>query len=150
MNTTSTGTPWSASQEETRLNGTSPRTRVAVLWSTYGHYHIARLVALSQVFSVFPIAYGASDASYRWMGNRGLGQITELCPSTWQGHSQFKLACRVWRVLERIRPDVVLISGYSDIPAVSAAVWASLHRRVAILMSDTTHADRHRFLAKED
>ena len=149
MNTTRIGAPWPAPPENIPLNGTSARLRVAILWSTYGHYHFARLEALSRMFSVFPVAYGASDASYRWNVGRGLGQITELCPDTWQAHSQFNLACRVWRVMDRIQPDVVLISGYSDLPAVSAAAWASLHRRISILMSDSTYSDRTRSLAKE-
>jgi glycosyltransferase involved in cell wall biosynthesis len=55
----------------------------------------------------------------------------------------------VWKTLDRIRPTVVIISGYSDIAAWTAWIWACLHRVKKILWAESNVFDHPRSAWKE-
>jgi glycosyltransferase involved in cell wall biosynthesis len=58
--------------------------------------------------------------------------------------SQFSMARRVWRALNRVRPSCVIISGWYDAAAWAAWAWALLHRVPMILWAESNHFDRRR------
>lgn len=55
----------------------------------------------------------------------------------------------VWSALEEIDPQVVIISGYYDVAAWTAWVWAELHRRPKLLWAESNRFDHRRRCWKE-
>ena len=62
---------------------------------------------------------------------------------------RIETACFIWRALNRIRPSVVIISGYSDAAAWTAWLWSSLYRVKKILWAESTILDHRRYAWRE-
>jgi glycosyltransferase involved in cell wall biosynthesis len=67
----------------------------------------------------------------------------------WEQTGQLALARALWRKLSQIEPAAVLVPGWYTAPAIASALWAKLHGRCSILMSETTEADYQRVWWKE-
>jgi glycosyltransferase involved in cell wall biosynthesis len=50
----------------------------------------------------------------------------------------------VWRKLQELQPQTVLVPGYYTAPALAAALWAKLRGRRSVLMTESTEADHKR------
>jgi glycosyltransferase involved in cell wall biosynthesis len=55
----------------------------------------------------------------------------------------------VWKALDRIRPKVIIISGYSDAAAWTAWLWAAVHQVDRILWAESNAFDHRRHVWKE-
>ncbi|QOY85095.1 glycosyltransferase family 4 protein [Paludibaculum fermentans] len=120
--------------------------RLAVLWSTFGPYHVARLWALNRVFELSAIQLYDRESLRGWQGQvqpEGL-PVRTVFPGVAEGGVARGVVAGVWRALSEARPEVVLVPGYSNAAALTAAVWAKRNGAAAVLMSDSTEVDRGR------
>jgi 1,2-diacylglycerol 3-alpha-glucosyltransferase len=129
-----------------------------VIWIDWYSYHLSRLRALLQ-----HEAFRSRVSGIELVGGCGVHRglqfreperdglpISSLFPdSDWDQVGQLRLARAVWRELGRLNPSSVLVPGWYTAPALAAALWAKLHRRCSILMSETTEHDHPRVWWKE-
>lgn len=133
--------------------------KVALLFSNYGPYHLARIVGVQQCFQqqneqweVVGIELARSETEYPWQS-----QIDHL---PFPIHSVLpdrkveqvpliKLLQQLYRILDQVQPDVLAIAGYANPAMLSALVWSRWHHKPAILFSETTEADFTRSVWKE-
>jgi glycosyltransferase involved in cell wall biosynthesis len=82
--------------------------------------------------------------------DRGELPIETLLPAVgWSEAKQSRMARLLWRKLDELDPEVVLVPGYYTAPALAAAVWAKRRNRKTILMTETTQGDHERVWWKE-
>ena len=79
----------------------------------------------------------------------GLRVETLMPEASWSQANKMELARRVWGRLSELDPEVVLVPGYYTLPAVAAALWARMHGRTSVLMTESTAADHRRTWWKE-
>jgi 1,2-diacylglycerol 3-alpha-glucosyltransferase len=116
-----------------------------VHWSSFGPYHIARLSAAFHELKPIGVKVAGMEIASR---KDLFGWEPDNRPVNFERHvvfpeqlyediSAIKMWVGVHTLLDRINPDVVAINGYSYYDAWSALVWCRLHRRPAILTSDS-------------
>jgi glycosyltransferase involved in cell wall biosynthesis len=126
------------------------RPGVALVWSSFGHYHVARAAALAARVSLTTIEYAPHSQVNGWHADRAaLTQHCTLCDGTVESLSQLRVAARLWKALSRRRPDAVFVPGYASLPALAAALWTRFHRRAGILMTESQERDQPRVRAVE-
>ena len=132
--------------------------KAVVIWIDWYAYHIARFRGMH----VHPSLHGRVHG-IELVGGIGVHQglkfredlpadlpIDTLMPhSSWQDAGQFALTRKLWATLTRLDPEAVLVPGYYTLPALAAALWAKLHNRRSILMTESTAADHVRSGWKE-
>ncbi|HET6389275.1 glycosyltransferase [Hyphomicrobium sp.] len=109
--------------------------KIALLFRSYGPYHLARLAAVRQYHSVLALEYSDIDADYGWevaAQKRDAGVIALSNP---RGAEAF--AKRLTAELGRFMPDAVAIPGYAEPFALAALRTCNALNIPAILMSDT-------------
>ena len=118
--------------------------RLAVIWTNFGPYHVARIRALTKYFDVAAIQLAGSERLYGWVAEmKGLNaSIHTLCDGAWEDQSRVSVAYRLWRKLDQLQPQTLLVPGYATAPALTAALWGRLHRSRTLLMSES-NADDH-------
>ena len=130
---------------------------LAMHWPRFGPYHLARLNAAFQELKpagieVVGLETANQDKTYAWRQESG--------PTIFERHVAFPgrtyeqiSPLLIWKgmmsVLDRIDPQAIAICGYSTHDAWSALAWCKLHRRAAILMTDTKWDDAPRTVWKE-
>ncbi len=139
------------------------RCRVAVIWIDWYAYHVARFLGLAHhrelagaVAGIELVGGVGVHAGLRFRENLPENlPVTTLFPGeNWPqerlpGRGQLRLARALWRRLTLLDPEVVLVPGYYTLPALAAALWARLHRRKSVLMTESTREDHGRSQAKE-
>jgi 1,2-diacylglycerol 3-alpha-glucosyltransferase len=131
---------------------------LSVIWIDWYAYHVARFRALAEHPSMRGRVSGLElvggsgvhqDMVFR-SADRGDLPIETLLPAAgWSEAKQSRMAQLLWRKLDELDPEVVLIPGYYTAPALAAAVWAKRRNRKAILMTETTQGDHERVWWKE-
>jgi 1,2-diacylglycerol 3-alpha-glucosyltransferase len=127
--------------------------RVVAIWIDWYAYHIARFRGIQANPDLAGAVQGIElvggigvHAGLRF--REGLPSdipVETLMPdSSWHEANKFALAAKLWRSLSRFDPEVVLIPGYYTLPAVAAALWARIHGRKSVLMTESTEGDRKR------
>ena len=118
-----------------------------VIWIDWYSYHVSRFRALfehqsfkGQVTGIELIGGCGVHAGLKFREDDRAGlPIESLFPTAdWESTGQMELAGAVWRKLQEIQPSAVLVPGYYNAPALAAAIWARLHRKRSVLMSETT------------
>ncbi len=131
---------------------------VAVIWIDWYAYHVARFTGLNSTPSLTGRVAGIELVSGVGVhpGLRfreelpGELAIETLMPGvSWSEASKVRLAILLWKRLNVLRPRVVLVPGYYTLPAIAAALWARLHRRASVLMTESTAFDHRRHLGRE-
>src|SRR5579875_625273 len=122
------------------------RFRIATIWINYGLYHLARARSLAKHAHVEAVELAGFQRIYRWRIDSDSEPFTRhtLQDRDWEDHNPFTLSLQLWKALSAIRPDVLLVAGYTGLPFLTAAVWGIAHRSVTILMSESTATDRPR------
>jgi 1,2-diacylglycerol 3-alpha-glucosyltransferase len=131
---------------------------LSVIWIDWYAYHVARFRALAEHPSMRGRVSGLElvggsgvhqDMVFR-STDRGELPIETLLPAVgWSEAKQSRMAQLLWRKLDELDPEVVLIPGYYTAPALAAAVWAKRRNRKTILMTETTQGDHERVWWKE-
>lgn len=129
-----------------------------VIWTDWYSYHLSRFRALleheslgGRVTGIELVGGCGEHAGLQFRDNdrRGL-PITTLFPEkNWLEAGKVELARAVWRRLQEVQPNTVLVPGYYTLYAVTAALWAKLHGKRSVLMSETTRDDWQRVWWKE-
>lgn len=117
--------------------------------SRFGPYHIARLnAAFNELNPAGVTVMGMEVTSqielYAWeRDNRptAFERLVALPEQTFEHVPSFRVWRAVMSVLDKVNPHAVAINGYSYYDAWSALTWCKLHRRSAILMSDSKSDD---------
>ncbi len=134
------------------------RCRVAVIWIDWYPYHAARFRGLD----ASPALRGAV-VGIELVGGVGVHKglkfredlpadlrVETLLPDTsWGDADKRALARQLWRRLDELDPEVVLVPGYYTLPAIAAALWARTHGRASVLMTESTAGDHTRTWWKE-
>lgn len=130
---------------------------LAIIWIDWYAYHVARFRAIVEScagMNIHGIELVGREGVHRGLLFRESGRenllIETLLPEeSWIGAGQFRLARLTWRKLGQIDPAVVFVPGYYTAPALAAALWARLHRRRTVLMTESTEQDHNRSAWKE-
>lgn len=118
--------------------------QVAVLFRRIGPYHFARLRQAGTQLNVTVLEASSVDNTYAWdqvAGADCFRRITLFDHADSQAIDSKIVVKRVHSVLKSIRPDVVVIPGWSDRTALAALQWSIGHCVPAIMMSETTAWD---------
>ncbi len=138
--------------------GSAHRCRVVVIWIDWYAYHIARFVGLAGnqelAGGVVGIELVGGIGVHRGLRFReelpaGLPVETLFPGKNWADTGQWRIARALWRRLGALDPEVVLVPGYYTWPGIAAALWARLHRRKSVLMTESTREDHARAPLKE-
>ncbi len=131
---------------------------VAVIWIDWYAYHVARFLGLEETPSLMGRVVGLELVSgvgvhpglrFREAVPEGLAVETLMPGVSWREASKVHLAMALWRRLTFLQPRVVLVPGYYTLPAIAAALWARLHRRESVLMTESTAFDHRRNFLRE-
>jgi 1,2-diacylglycerol 3-alpha-glucosyltransferase len=129
-----------------------------VIWIDWYSYHVSRFRALlenrslaRQVTGIELVGGCGVHAGLQFRdGERAGLPISTLFPQAdWEKTGQLTLARALWKKLNELRPSAVLVPGWYTAPALASALWAKLHGKRSILMSETTEADYRRVWWKE-
>lgn len=132
--------------------------KVAVIWIDWYAYHVARFRGLMAAPTLAGRVRGIelvggigvhTGLRFREDLPADLPVHTLMPESSWAEAGQLRLARKLWRYLSDLDPDVVLVPGYYTLPAIAAALWARLHQRKSILMTESTADDHARVPWKE-
>ncbi|MCU1323873.1 MAG: hypothetical protein JWM43_3522 [Acidobacteriaceae bacterium] len=132
--------------------------KVAVIWIDWYAYHVGRFRGILSHPALGPTALGIE-----MVGGAGVHQglkfredlpadlrVETLMPeSSWHDVGKIQLALKLWKVLSRFNPEVVLVPGYYTLPGIAAALWAKLHGAKSVLMTESTEDDHRRIWWKE-
>jgi glycosyltransferase involved in cell wall biosynthesis len=130
---------------------------VAVSFTNFGPYHLARLRALAARLAEVDgrvIAYetACAERTYPWQTDRGAEPFawrTLFSTSVLEDVPRPRCARAMRRALERDQPDAVVVAGYTRPESMAALRWARRSHRPAILMSETQRLDYRRVWWKE-
>ncbi len=131
---------------------------VAVIWIDWYAYHVARFKGMLSNPGLAGRVRGIElvggigvhqGLKFREDLPAGLPIETLMPGSSWAEAGQLTLARKVWQCLAQLDPEIVLVPGYYTLPAIAAALWAKLNRRVSVLMTESTAEDHARTWWKE-
>ncbi len=130
--------------------------RVVVIWIDWYPYHVARFRGLTEAMpeQVIGIELVGGTGVHTGLKFREdlpseLAIQTLMPTASWHTASHFKLARLLWSRLSLLDPEVVLVPGYYTLPAIAAALWARIHGRASVLMTESTVGDHERSWWKE-
>ena len=128
-------------------------TRIAVLNTDVGPYHLARLGALAQALDeVIAVEVAPKSRVYEFWSGQGKASVpveTLFPDQVYEDIPAAEQTARVRACLDRLAPDAVAVAGYSEPVMRAAAQWAKSHQRPSILLLVTSAADRKRYWLKE-
>jgi glycosyltransferase involved in cell wall biosynthesis len=126
--------------------------RIALLFSSYGPYHLARLRALREVSTVLPLEFSDTDDAYHWdveSEKRQAGVISLSAATSGNGRRRTPIMARLAGELLRFSPDAVAIPGYAKAFALAAVRVCQGLGIPAVLMSDSHAASGPRRIFRE-
>lgn len=131
---------------------------IAILFSNFGPYHLARLqafknVCASEKWSCNGIELAQHQAEYPWKpANKKLKDT--IIPVTKNQQLEkinfITLIKQLYRVLFQVKPDVLVVSGYSRPAMLCAVLWTVINRKKAILLSESKKDDAVRISWQEN
>ena len=127
-------------------------TRIAVLFQRFGPYHHARLNAAGQLLTVWGIEACAMEDTYAWKKVEGAAAFTRVTLTDRDsGDRQWRqeLHRKMGRALDEIKPQVVVVPGWSYPDALSGLLWCAQTGTPAVVMSESTAWDEPRVAWKE-
>lgn len=134
------------------------RCQVAAIWMDWYPYHVARFRGLESRpelrgrIAGIELVGGVgvhTGLKFREPLPEGLAIETLMESASWGEASKVQLARMLWNRLGELQPEVVLVPGYYTLPAIAAAVWARVHGRGSVLMTESTESDHTRKWWKE-
>ena len=132
--------------------------KIAVIWSRFGPYHVARLrgavgIAVAHGAEIYGIEIARRDALYEWDAvdrSDSFEHITLFDRETHQDIHRRDIQARLVPTLEAIAPDAIAVNGWAVAEARAAIDWCDGGRRAAaIIMSETKADDAPRVWWKE-
>ena len=129
---------------------------LAILFTNFGPYHIARAKALHQYcvtqgWDCSAIELARSEQEYPWEIDVDQLAFTlhSITRDRLESCSFHQLIGQLYRLLNRLNPDVVAIAGYARPSMLAALLWCQLNHKAAVLFSETHEQDTARVPWKE-
>lgn len=131
--------------------------KIAVIFTNYGPYHIARVSSLYKEckligWEAIGIEIGRYEKTYEWRADIQdipFKLISIVNDKPWTDVKFQELFARINRSLTEINPDVIAIAGYFEIGMLFALSWSRWHGKKSILLSESTESDFTRSRWKE-
>ena len=125
--------------------------RVAIIFTNFGPYHIARIRALKAHCAVLSVEIRESSREYKWGCANGdsLERTTLVLSAERPQPTQTAVSERLYHSLSRFQPDVVAVPGWFEWASLAAILWAHKHSVPVIMMSETNQHDERRIFYKE-
>jgi len=133
-------------------NGLPKEIRVAILFERFGPYHHARLNAAGCLMSVWGVESCAMEDTYNWAKVEGAVAFTKVTLTDRNsGDRQWKqeLQRKLWHALDEIKPQVVVVPGWSSADALNALWWCVETNIPVVVMSESTARDERRVAWRE-
>ena len=137
---------------------TAANSRVAIIWSRFGPYHLARLRAAAEAGNqhdaeIHGIEVAERDSIYQWNPCKSGNEFVRHTVFPGQDYASLSsrmIADATVRTLEIIQPDIIAVNGWSAPEACAAIDW-SAGRKITrtIVMSETKEDDARRPWWKE-
>lgn len=132
-------------------------TTVAVHWTRFGPYHLARLSAAYQQLQprqihLIGLEVASLDNTYEWRPEKAALPFDRQIVFPEQTYDQINIIAlwrEMWRTLSRLQPQAVAVSGYMRPDSQAALAWCRLHRRPAVLMTESKVDDQPRQVWRE-
>ncbi len=127
-------------------------TRVAVLFQRFGPYHHARLNAAGRLLQVWGLEACAMEDTYAWQKVEGAAAFTRVTLTDRDsGDRRWKreLRRKLRRALDEIKPQAVMVPGWSSADALGALSWCAETNTPTVVMSESTAWDERRAGWKE-
>lgn len=122
--------------------------RAAVIFLSYGPYHLARAMALANSPDVDPVFVElcSSEDARLWRADKSClnGRLKTVAGRPFEECSQRELAGRIQPLLDELDPQVIAVAGYSLAAMRAAARWARRRGRAVVMMGDSTEVDLKR------
>jgi glycosyltransferase involved in cell wall biosynthesis len=118
--------------------------RLAIIWTNFGPYHMARIGALKPYFDVKAIELASGQRKYKWWRGESDASVHTLTSGDWEDQNIFLVTVKLWQRLNLLQPRIILVPGYASPPALCAAVWGCIHGAKTILMSESNFDDHRR------
>ncbi|MGK7896155.1 MAG: glycosyltransferase family 4 protein [Xenococcus sp. (in: cyanobacteria)] len=125
--------------------------KIALVHTQFGPYHIARAKVLQKMYSgsVSLIQLAAQELQREWILDGKIPELITIAEGALEQISPQILANRLVEYLAKIKPNVVIIAGYSHLAMRTATKWARKNRVQTILLSDSQYLDQPRNIIKE-
>lgn len=131
--------------------------KVGILFANYGPYHVARVNAAHDIcqnsgIEVVGIELARYSSQYPWkvnLNNLNFELITIFSDCEYEKISLHNLIFKIFKLLSKLNPDILALSGYSEIGIITALVWAKIHHKKTILFSESKEDDTLRVFYKE-
>lgn len=129
--------------------------RIAVTWSRFGPYHLARLAGAARAMPqahIIGIEVAGEDAQYAWEkahGADGFDRVTVFDQSSYHDLSIRRIEAGVRDALDRVQPDAMATNGWSVPEARASLAWCRTNGRAAVVMSESKADDQCRVWWKE-
>jgi glycosyltransferase involved in cell wall biosynthesis len=131
--------------------------KIAILFANYGPYHIARVkaayhTAQNKGWNICGIELARSEKEYPWKTK--LEEIpfpiySVINDIPLETVKFINLFTKLISLLNQTNPDAIAIAGYARPTMLVALLWCLFHRKLAILLSETTEDDESRSWWKE-
>ncbi len=139
------------------MNHAHKHLKIAILFTNYGPYHLARVQAAhhacsSREWTLFGIELARLEKEYPWITqpDEFPCQIISVIDDRALECAKFSLLfSKLISIFNETSPDVLAIAGYARPSMLSAWLWCFWHRKPAILLSETTEHDEPRSWWKE-
>lgn len=131
---------------------------IAILFSNFGPYHIARLQAFknlcdSEKWSCNGVELAQYQAEYPWKPANKKLKDAIIIPVTQNKQLEqvnfVTLVKQLYQVLFQVNPDILVVSGYSRPAMLCAVLWTVINRKKAILLSESKEDDALRISWQE-
>lgn len=123
---------------------------VAIVFHRFGPYHLARLKAAASRLPVVGIEIVARDSTYRWEPMPGAEGWERLTLFESESDARRGGLCRkLWEALDKARPSVVALPGWSAPEALAGLAWCVSRSVPALAMSASQVHDRPRSALRE-
>ncbi|MCS7082117.1 MAG: glycosyltransferase family 4 protein [Rhodothermia bacterium] len=138
-------------------NSVKPR-RVLLQWPKLGPYHWVRVQAAAHALQhegvqVLVLETAGREARYGWWGAepppRAVEHVQAFPGAVFEELRPWRVHRRLQRLLERLRPDLVVVNGYSLPDARALLYWGLRNGRPVVLMSDSKRDDLPRSRLRE-
>ncbi len=137
---------------------TAANPRIAIIWSRFGPYHLARLRGVAAAGAqrnaeIHGIEVAERDSIYEWDPCKSGNEFVRHTVFPGQDYARLSsrmIADATVRTLATIQPDVIAVNGW-DVPEACAAIDWSASRKITrtIVMSETKEDDARRSWWKE-
>ncbi|MBD2150289.1 glycosyltransferase family 4 protein [Pseudanabaena sp. FACHB-1277] len=131
--------------------------KVGIFFTNFGPYHIARVKAARDIcqplgINIFGLEIARSSVEYPWQSKTdhlNFDLITISSDHRYEHIPRKKLISDLIKKLNEINPDILLLSGYSEISMLVALFWSKSRGKKAVLMSESKQDDAPRSRYKE-